>query len=261
LKSLFAVRGKISPRADLLVGLAGLAVIAVIWCFLTYGGHIKPLFLPTPGGILDGIVDFDKRDWLLPAIGGSFMRVTKALLLVILIGVPLGILMGSIPFVDALLRKMINGGKSVPTTGLLGLVVLWIGIDEKGKVVFLFLGAFFYIVILVRQAIANVNESYINVALDIGAKPSQVIRKVLLPGALPQIWDAIAVCNGIMWTYIVIAEYINSSEEEIGLGYLLQMGTRTNDSGKVFAALLIIALISAMTDWVFSLIRKRYFPW
>lgn len=261
LKNLLTIRGKIEPKTDLLVGLGGLAVLILAWCVITYGGFIKPIFLPSPTAMFEGIADFQSRGWLVPAILGSFMRVTKALLLVVLIGVPIGIMMGAWPVADAFLRKIINGGKSVPTTGLIGLVVLWIGIDEKGKVVFLFIGAFFYIVILVRQAVTSVSDAYVNVALDIGASPRQLITKVLLPGALPQIWEAIAVCNGIMWTYIVIAEYISSSESEIGLGYLLSMGTRLNESGKVFGALLIIAVISALTDWVFGVVRKKYFPW
>jgi ABC-type nitrate/sulfonate/bicarbonate transport system permease component len=83
----------------------------------------------------------------------------------------------------------------------------------------------------------------------------------LLPGALPQIWDAIAVCNGIMWTYIVLAEYINSNQENLGLGYLLSVSSRTNESGQVFATLIVIALISTFADWVLQSIRKQFLDW
>ena len=124
------------------------------------------------------------------------------------------------------MRKIINGAKSVPTTGILGLVVLWFGLDEQGKIVFLFIGSIFYMIILVKNAVANVNEDYVRVAVDIGANRWQIIWRVILPGALPQIWEAIAVCNGIMWTYIVLAEYLNANEENLGLGYLLFMGGR-----------------------------------
>ena len=72
-------------------------------------------------------------------------------------------------------------------------------------------------VILVRSAVLSVNESYVKVALDLNASRSQIIRRILLPGALPAIWDALAVCNGIMWTYIVLAEFINSSEDQLAL--------------------------------------------
>lgn len=255
------VRHHLSRRSDLIIGLTGLGVFAIIWCFLTYGGFIRPLFLPTPTAMWQGLVDFERRDWLFPAIWRSFRRVTESLLLVIAAGVPLGILMGTFTPVDAFLRKIIGGAKSIPTTGVVGLIVVWFSIEEKAKIVFLFIGAIFYMIILVKNAVQKVPEEYIRVALDLGASPTQIVWRVLLPGAMPQIWEAIAVCNGIMWTYIVLAEFINSNEETLGLGYLLQIGSRTQDTGKVFATLAVIAVISSFTDYLLLAARRRFLDW
>jgi len=261
----FAVRERLSPRADLFIGVAGIVSLALVWCTLTYGGYVKPLFLPTPSGIWEGMLDFQRNPnhppWLVPAVFRSFWRVLKSLFLVVLIGVPIGVLMGTFTPVEAFLRKIVNGAKSVPATGLVGLIVLWFSIEERAKIVYLFLGAIFYMIILVRNAVAAVNEDYVRVALDIGARRSQVIWRVLLPGALPQIWNAIAVCNGIMWTYILLAEFINSNEEQLGLGYLLYIGSRTQESGKVFGTLIVIATISSLTDFVLQWTRKRFLNW
>ena len=258
---LFSVRGKLAPRADFLIGLVGLTLLTLVWCFVTYRGMVKPIFLPTPTAIWEGLVEFHGRNWLFPAMWRSFWRVSQSLVLVTLIGVPLGAMMGAFAPVDALFRKIINGGKSVPTTGIIGLVVLWFSIEERAKIVFLFIGSIFYMTILVKSAVLNVNEDYLRVARDIGATRWQQITRVLLPAALPQIWEALAVCNGIMWTYIVLAEFINSNEEQLGLGYLLQIGTRANDSGKVFGTLIVIALISSLTDWMLQTVRKRFLNW
>lgn len=261
MKELFTVRGKTSPRSDLAIGIGALMVAAAIWCALTYGGMIKPIFLPSPTDMYVGLERFAQQGWLGTAIIKSFTRVTFALLIVSVIGIPIGILMGAFPFFDSALGKIVNGAKSVPTTGLVGLIVLWFSVEERAKIVFLFLGSFFYMVILVRQAVKDVNEEYLRVAIDIGASRWELIWKVLLPGALPRIWDAIAVCNGIMWTYIVLAEFINNSEEQIGLGYLLYIGSRTQDSGKVFGVLLVVALVSATTDWLLNLVRRKWLAW
>jgi NitT/TauT family transport system permease protein len=257
----FSIRGKLSFRTDLIIGLSGIGVLVAVWCVLTYGGFVRPLFLPTPTDIWESLVEFHQRNWLLPAIWRSFSRVSKSLFLVVIIGVPIGLAMGAFAPVDALIRKIINGAKSIPTTGIVGLIVLWFSIEERAKIIFLFLGAIFYMIILVKNAVSNVSEDYLRVALDIGASRWQVISRVLLPGALPQIWEAIAVCNGIMWTYILLAEFINSNEEQLGLGYLLYIGSRTQDSGKVFATLIIIALISSLTDFLLLTVRKRFLNW
>lgn len=259
--SLFRIRGELSPGEDLLIGFAGLAAITVLWCVSTYGGYVKPLFLPTPSDIWRALVNFHERGWLVLAIWRSFSRVTEALVLVICTGIPLGVLMGAFPSVDAFLRKIVDGAKSVPTTGIVGLIILWFSIEERAKIVFLFLGAIFYMIILTKNAIMSVSEDYVRVALDVGANRRQMLIHVLTPGALPQIWDAIAVCNGIMWTYIVLAEFINSDQEQLGLGYLLFIGSRSQESGQVFAALLIIALLSSLTDWAFHKIRSSFLNW
>lgn len=258
---LFDIRGPLTADTDFAIGLAGIATLVAVWCFLTYGGHVKPLFLPSPTGIWEGLVELHRKDWLLPAIARSSWRVAQSLLLVSAIGMPLGILMGAFSPVDAFLRKIVNGGKSIPTTGLVGLIVLWFSIEERAKIVFLFLGAIFYMILLVKNAILSVNEDFIRVAADIGATRWQIIWKVLLPGALPQIWDAIAVCSGIMWTYIVLAEYINSNQENLGLGFLLSVSSRTNESGQVFGTLIVIGLISSITDWLLNSVRRRFLNW
>lgn len=255
------IREQLPPKKDLLLGLAGLATFVILWCWLTYGGHVKPLFLPSPSGVWEGIVSFANKGWLDRALIASTMRVLKALLLVVAIGVPIGILMGAFAPVDAFLRKIVNAGKAIPPPALIGLIILWFSIEEKAKVIFLFLGAIFYLIILVKNAIVGVREEYVRVVTDMGANSWQVISKVLIPGAMPQIWEAITVCSGIMWTYIVLAEFINSSQEQIGLGYLLQIGSRTQESGMVYGALILIVLISVAFDFIMNQIKKRVFSW
>lgn len=256
-----SVRSPLSPRFNSALGLAGIATIAAVWCTLTYSGAIRSIFLPTPSAIVTALIDFHERHWLWPAIGNSLRRVTISLALVIVIGVPIGVAMGALAPVDAFLRKIVNSGKSIPTTGIIGLIVLWFSIEERAKIVFLVFGALFYMIVLVKTAIAAVSAEYLDVARDLGASQSQLITRVLLPGALPRIWDAISVSNSIMWTYIVLAEFINSSENQLGLGYLLYIGSRTQESAKVFAALIVIAVIASLTDFVLQSVRKRYLDW
>jgi len=256
-----SIHGKLSARADLAIGIAGLAALVAVWCVLTYGGVVRPLFLPSPTQVWAGWTFYAHNGTLLPSIVSSTARVLKALVLVIVIGVPVGMAMGAFPVFDALLRKPINAAKAVPPTGVVGLIVLCLGLEERAKIVFLFLGAIFYMIVLVKGAVQNVREDYVKVAIDIGATPGQTLWKVLLPASLPNIWDAIAVCNGIMWTYIVLAEYMAKSEESAGLGYMIYQGTRQNTAGSIYAALILIAVVCTLSDWVLQLIRRRFFNW
>jgi len=228
---------------------------------LTYGGFVKPLFLASPTEVWGGLAHFDHLGWLWPAIFRSFVRVIVALVLVTVIGVPIGVAMGSYTLFDSASNRIVNAFKAIPPTGLVGLIILWFSVEEKAKIVFLFLGSIFYMILLVRNAILAVREDFVVVARDLGAKGGQILRKVLIPAALPQIWEGIVICNGIMWTYIVLAEYINSNPDQIGLGYLLQVGSHTNESGQVYGTLILIGAIAYLTDWALKGVQKRFFAW
>lgn len=255
------IRTPISRSQELVYGLIGVATLIALWCAVTYGGLVKPLFLPPPSDVWRGLMHFNDLGWLFPAIFRSFTRVGLALILVVVIGTPIGILMGAYTPIDSMINRILNGFKAVPPTGLIGLIILWFSVEERAKIVFLFLGSIFYMILLVRNAIAAVPENLIVVARDIGASGGQILRKVLLPSALPQIWEAVILSNGIMWTYIVLAEYINSSVDQIGLGYLLQVGSRTYQSGQVYGTLILIGAIAYATDWVLRQIQSRFFAW
>lgn len=257
----FSVREKLPPRLDATIGVIGVVVFLLLWCVLSYGGVISQFALPTPTNILSSLAHLYDRGELIPPILRSFWRVLRALFFVIIIGVPVGVLMGAFAPVDAFLRKIINGVKAVPVTGLTALVTLWVGLGESGKILYIFLGAIFYMIILVKNAVASVSEDYTRVALDVGASRWQIIWRVLLPGALPQIWDAIAVCNGIMWTYIVLAEFLNSNAANLGLGGVLNNGLRLSQPGQVYGMLIVIAVISSLTDFILHVIRRRWFNW
>lgn len=258
---MFGVRKPITKAQDLLFSWTGVLLLLIVWCVLTYGGLVKPLFLPPPTEVWRGLTHFNELGWLFPAIERSFVRVILALLLVTAIGVPLGVLMGAYAPLDSMLNRILNGFKAVPPTGLIGLIILWFSIEEKAKIVFLFLGSIFYMVLLVRNAVQAVRDDYITVGRDMGATGGQLLRKILIPASLPQIWEAVIICNGIMWTYIVLAEYINSNQEQIGLGFLLQTGSRTFQSGQVYGTLILIGAIAYFTDWLLRLVQRRFFAW
>lgn len=257
------IRGKMPRSLDLMLGMLSLGIALLIWIYVTSGPSpdkriVRPSFLPSPKDIVLGAMLLIKQGTLLKHILVSLGRIWTAMLITTAVGIPIGILMGGVPFIDSLLRKFLDGGKSVPPTAFIGLIILWAGIDEPAKILFLFLGAIFYMILMTKNAILNVREEYITVARDIGATTPQIIMKVLLPGALPQIWDAIIVCTGLMWTYIILVEFQAANS---GLGYLIAISGRLSQSALVYVGIIVIALVSVTTDWLLRLIRSRFFNW
>lgn len=256
--SWFQVRADLPPRLRTALGWGMIGVLLLAWIAVTALGSVPALLLPSPIAILQGGAELAQKGELLPSTVITLGRIGQALLLVIAVGIPLGVLMGSLATVDSLLQPLVAGAKGIPTTAFIALVILWFGIEERAKIVFLFLGAIFYMLLLVRDAILGVREEYVRTALDLGAGGARTVFSVLLPGAMPRIWDGIIVCNGIMWTYVVLAEFINAKS---GLGYLINIAGRLQRSDQVFAGVILIGVISVCTDWILRRIKARWFSY
>jgi ABC-type nitrate/sulfonate/bicarbonate transport system permease component len=237
-------------------------VLLIGWTLVARLAWVTPIFLPSPLDALESLQDFAEKGWLGSAIVHSYGRILIALASVSAVAIPLGILVGAFSWLNNATRLVIEGAKTIPISGLLGLIVLWFGIDDQAKIVFLMLGSFFYLLSLVRNAIASVEPEWVEIAQQNGASRWQVIVTVLIPASLPQIWQAICINHGIMWTYVVLAEFINSSQENIGLGYLIYISARTQRTAGVFGAMFLIVALASFADYLFVVFGRRFlFPW
>jgi ABC-type nitrate/sulfonate/bicarbonate transport system permease component len=178
--------------------------------------------------------------------------------LVILIGIPIGIVMGAAPKVNAALSPLVDPFRSAPVVALLPILVMWMGIGESMKIAFLFIGAVVYLIPMVRDAIQAVPQSYWIGARDLGATPWECIRRAVIPLAMPRIADAVIVAFSVMWTYITVAEYVNARE---GLGQLIQNARRFSAWDQVFAGIIVIIALALATYQLMVWLKRRLYPW
>jgi NitT/TauT family transport system permease protein len=257
-RELFALRAPL-PRGAAFV-LSFVAPIAVLgaWCLTTYGGLAPPDFLPSPTEVLKGTLQLFIEHDLWSAILISTRRIAIAFLLASAVALPLGVLMGSFDAVNGLFEPVVAPLRYMPISAFIPLLILWFGIYEKQKVAFLFLGVFVYLLPVVVSAIRGVPEELVQTALTLGASRHQVIRTVLLPAALPEIWDSFRVMNAISWTYVILAEAVNP---EHGLGYMVELARTHQKASWSFAGLIVIGGIGLLTDFIIRLIGAGLFGW
>jgi NitT/TauT family transport system permease protein len=146
----------------------------------------------------------------------------------------------------------------MPISAFIPLLILWFGIYEKQKIAFLFLGVFVYLLPVVVTAIRAVPEELVQTALTLGASKWQVVRTVLVPAALPEIFDSFRVMNAISWTYVILAEAVNP---EHGLGYMVELARTHQKASWSFAGLLVIGGIGLLTDLLIRSVSAVLFRW
>jgi len=223
--------------------------------------RLKKNFLPAPWQVFEGVTEMARGEGALNLWGAalwSMRRVALAVLLVMGVGLPLGILMGSSAKVNAFFSPLVDPLRAAPVVAVLPVVVLWFGIDETSKVVFLWLGASVFFIPMVRDAIVAVPRQNLVLAEDLGATPLEAIRHSVVPLAMPRIVDAVIVAVGIEWTYITVAEFVNAKQ---GLGYLIQTHKRLGANYKVFAGIMVILLLALLTDQLLKLLKRKLYPW
>jgi NitT/TauT family transport system permease protein len=255
---LFALREPLPrPTAIALGFVAPIAVLAA-WCIATYGGLAPPDFLPSPTEVIRGTLQLFLQYDLASAIVTSTKRIVFAFLLASSIALPLGILMGAFDPINRIFEPIMAPLRYMPISAFIPLLILWFGIYEKQKIAFLFLGVFVYLLPVVVTAIRAVPEELVQTARTLGASKWQTIRTVLVPAALPEIFDSFRVMNAISWTYVILAEAVNP---EHGLGYMVELARTHQKASWSFAGLLVIGGIGLITDLFIRAVSAALFGW
>ena len=215
-------------------------------------------FVPSPTEVIRGTLQLFIQYDLWTAILISTKRIVLAFLLASAIALPLGVLMGAFAPVHHVFESIMAPLRYMPISAFIPLLILWFGIYEKQKIAFLFLGVFVYLLPVVVSSIRLVPEELVQTALTLGASKFQVIRTVLVPAALPEIFDSFRVMNAIAWTYVILAEAVNP---EHGLGYMVELARTHQKASWSFAGLLVIGGIGLLTDFLIRLLSSLLFRW
>src|SRR6476620_10156892 len=201
----FALRAPLPRATATALGFVMPALVLGAWCLISYGGLAPPDFLPSPTEVVRGtlqlFIDYD----LWGAIVTSSRRILLAFLLASALALPLGVLMGAFEPINRFFDPIMAPLRYMPISAFIPLLILWFGIYEKEKIAFLFLGTFVYLLPVVVTAVKAVPDELIQTAYTLGASPRKVIFSVLVPQAMPDIFDSFRVMNAIAWTYVILA--------------------------------------------------------
>ena len=234
------------------------AAVVVLWAWLSHRDFVNPVFVPTPGSVWEAARDLfaDENLWL--DLKTSFIRVTAGFLLAAAMGVPLGIFMGSFKVFEGLLQPLTEFVRYIPVPALIPICMVFFGIDELSKIMLIWLGTFFQLVLMVADETRRVPYELLQVSYTLGARKREVLRLVMWRAARPGIFDALRLCNGWAWTYLVVAELVAANE---GLGYRVLKFSRFLQTPKIWVYLVLLGVIGLGLDLVFRVVNRQLFAW
>lgn len=270
-KRRFALRQPIPTWQAVLLGIACVLACLALWWFVTRGEAeerlVGPLTLPSPQETFSTFPRLWFEQELTRNIGATLQRVTLGFLLAVAVGVPLGILAGCFPRVNAFLTPIVMFGRNIPIAALLPLLILVVQNDfifsatEQRKILFIFVASAAFILADTARAISDVAQRYVDTGYTLGASRWQTITKVLIPLAAPTIFSSCRLMFGIAFGYIMLAESIKEAGGAGGLGFQIQTAQRRGDRETIYLIILIIPVIALIIDQFLYWVQRSLFPY
>ena len=252
-----------------------LALIAA-WWVTTVAGMIDPIFWPplegglypwdNPNRAKPGVVDRFiglvvegyRNVSLWEHVGTSVKRVLLGVFFGALVGIPLGFAMGLNSAARGLFDPIVEFVRPIPPLALIPLVILWLGIDEVAKVFLLFLAALFIMLIAARAGVSSVQISKVHAAYSLGATKIQVLRHVILPNALPEIFTGLRTSMGVCWGTLVAAELVAADQ---GVGSMMMIAKNFLQTDVVVIGIIIIGAIGFAIEMAMRALEAWLIPW
>ena len=226
------------------------------------GWQMEPLYLPAPEAVWDRtfkvVSDGFRGFTLWEHLGYSLFRVIVGFLFGALVGIPLGYAMGLSNWFRGWFDPIVEFMRPVPPLALIPLIIIWFGIGESGKIILLFLAALWIMAISARSGVSGVNISKVHAAYSLGASKWQIMRHVIIPNSLPEIFTGARVAMGVCWGTVVAAELVAAEQ---GAGMMILVASRFQNTDIVILGIILIGIIGFGIDMLMRWAEKLLVPW
>ncbi len=248
----------VTVGARVALGVAFFVVFVAFWSLATFGGFVSKTFLADPMTMLaDGWELLTVHGFLFD-IGVTIWRVFGGFVLAAALAVPLGVLMGAYKPIEAFFEPFVSFARYLPASAFIPLLILWAGIGETQKLLVIFIGSFFQIVLMVAVVVGNTRRDLVEAAYTLGASDRSLVTRVLLPNSAPEIAEILRLVLGWAWTYVIVAELIGSSS---GIGHMITDSQSLLATGQIIFGIIVIGLIGLVTDFAFKAGNRGLYPW
>ena len=250
--------GGFAPTPRRWVGFAVFAALIAIAEWGTRSGWISALTLPRPSDVLVAFRDLHVSGLLYEHLSISLSRLAVGAALGVSVGIGTGVLIGLFSYVRAGLVPLVAAIFPIPKIALLPLFVIWFGIDEGSKYALIALGVFTPMVVATYGAVDNVDRTLIRMAQSFGLSWLSIVRKIVLPGAMPGILSGLRISLAIAIILLVAAEMLGA---EYGIGaYVLEAGS-LYDLDRLFAGVVILSVLGVLVSATISLLERHLLRW
>jgi NitT/TauT family transport system permease protein len=232
---------------------------------LPEGVRVNPVYFPAPHHVARAFYSaftteprLPNEPWLHESLLHSIRTILWGFVLSSLVGVPLGILCGTYRFFSRLQEPFVEFFRYLPAPAFGALCVAILGIDDGPKIAIIFIGTFFQQVLVIANTVRKVDPALIEAAQTLGARGWKLVRRVVIPASISDIYTDMRILLGWAWTYLIVAEVVGTMS---GITFFINQQARYRNFDNVYAAIFMIGIIGLSSDMVLAALGKVLFPW
>ncbi len=248
----------VEPGTRVVLGISFFVLFVALWSAVTFSGFVSKTFLADPLTMVKSGYTLLTEMGFAKDIGMTVWRVLGGFLIAAVLALPLGVLMGAYKPVEAFFEPFVSFARYLPASAFIPLLILWVGIGEAQKLSVIFLGSFFQLVLMIAVTVGNTRRDLVEAAYTLGVKDASLIRRVLIPGAAPEMAETLRMVLGWAWTYVIVAELIGASS---GIGHMITDSQALLATDQIIFGIIVIGLIGLVSDLFFKVVNRKLFPW
>ena len=248
----------VAPGTRIVLGVAFFVLFFAVWAVATLGGFVQKTFLADPITMVRSGYTLLAEMGFATDIGMTVWRVLGGFAIAAVLALPLGVAMGAYKPVEAFFEPFVSFARYLPASAFIPLLILWAGIGEAQKLAVIFIGSFFQLVLMIAVVVGNTRRDLVEAAYTLGSSDTSLVRRVLIPGAAPEIAEILRMVLGWAWTYVIVAELIGASS---GIGHMITDSQALLATDQIIFGIIVIGLIGLVSDMAFKAGNRRWFPW
>jgi NitT/TauT family transport system permease protein len=254
--SLFRLTASISRAQFVGISVVVFAVLLTLWWVATAQEWVRPLFLPSPPKVVARLGELAASGQLWQDAGISIFRITIGFFISTAFALPIGILIGSYKAWEAIVEPVVDFIRYMPVVAFVPLTILWTGTGDTQKYLIIWIGTFFQQVLLIMDNVKGVPWDFINLGRTLQMPERRILARIVLPSAMPGIWDSLRISLGWAWTWLVVAELVAATS---GMGYRITTAQRFFQTDLIIGYILLLGCFGLATDQAMKALGRRMF--
>ncbi|MER9952685.1 ABC transporter permease [Mesorhizobium sp. M0047] len=249
---------EISGSTYLFIAVCAFLLFIAAWFLATGLGMTKPIFLPSPFAVVTKLTKLTMDGTLASDVGNSVYRIMVGFLIASVMALATAILIGAYRFWEAAIEPFLDFVRYMPVVAFVPLTILWSGTGDIQKFLIIWIATYFQQALMFKDNIKRVPTDFIGFGRTLGMSDLRVLMRIVVPSAMPQIWDTLRISLGWAWTWVTLAELVAANS---GLGYRITVAQRYLQTDMAIGYILVLGILGLATDQIMRFLGRHFFKY